>query len=313
MKFLFIMFCGLATIAELQAQTGLAKANNISIAYESFGKTADPPIILIQGTGAPMINWSAVFCQKLASRGYRVIRFDNRDIGLSTRLDALGQPDWGAIFPLVKTCKPAPLPYTLLDMAKDVVGLMDALHIKKAHIAGASMGGAIAQLMAINFPDRLITLTSISATTGNPGRPAGTPEALQAMGTPPPQTQDKDSLAAYLVHVYKALGSTDDDNTLRERAMNHIDYSWYPEGVNRQVAAVLIGDYCDRRADLANIKIPTLVIQGDLDPIVPLEAGREVANTIPGAEFVVIRGMGHDGSLKFTEQIVDAIAKHAGK
>ena len=150
------------------AQPGSVKANGISIAYESFGSKNDPAVILIMGTGDTMLNWPVEFCEKLAAHGLRIIRFDNRDIGLSSKLDSLGQPDWTAIAPHIGKCDNAPLPYTLLDMVKDVTGLMDALHINNAHIAGVSMGGAIAQLMAINYPQRVISLTSISATSGNP-------------------------------------------------------------------------------------------------------------------------------------------------
>lgn len=173
------------------AQEGKVTANGITISYESFGKETDEAMILIQGTGAPMTDWPVEFCRKLADKGLRVIRFDNRDIGLSTHLDSLDQPDWAAIGPLVGTCKPAPLPYTLEDMAADVVGLMDALKIDKAHIAGASMGGAIAQLVAIHYPKNTLTLTSISETSGNPELPWGDEKALKAMATPPPQTTKK--------------------------------------------------------------------------------------------------------------------------
>lgn len=227
------------------AQEGKVKANDITIAYESFGKETDEAIILIQGTGAPMTDWPVEFCQGLTDKGYRVIRFDNRDIGLSTHLDSLAQPNWETIGPLVGTCKTELLSYTLKDMAADVVGLMDALKIEWAHIAGASMGGAIAQLVAIHYPKRTLTLTSISATSGNPELPWGKPKALQAMGTPPPQTKNKDSIANHLVHIYKALGSTDVDIKLKEQALEHINRSWYPEGGARQGAAVLLADRCE--------------------------------------------------------------------
>lgn len=299
--------------ARIQAQPGTVKANGITIAYESFGDTTREAIILIQGTGATLLHYPVELCHKLANHGYRVIRFDNRDIGLSSKLDSLGQPNWEAIFPFIKTCKPAPLPYTLLDMAKDVIGLMDALNISKAHIAGASMGGAIAQLLTIHFPDRVLTLTSMAASSGNPNLPMGDEKALVAMSTPPPNSANQDSLIAYLVNVYKALGGVDDDKTLRERALGHINRSWYPEGTNRQVAAVIIGDNCDRREFLARIAVPALIIHGDCDPLVTLASGKEVAATIPGAELCIIHGMGHDFSLKFVDQIADCIAKIAAK
>jgi len=308
-----IFLCSFVPAPEASTQSSLVKANGITIAYESFGNPTSETIILIMGTGAPLTNWPVELCQKIAGKGYRVIRFDNRDIGLSSRLDSLGQPNWGAIFPFIKTCQPAPVPYTLLDMAKDVIGLMDALKIEKAHIAGASMGGAIAQLVAIHFPERTLTLTSMSASSGNPDLPAGDPKAYQAMSTPPPATYDPYILSDYLVGIYKALGGIDDESMLKKRAMEHINRSWYPEGTNRQVAAVLIGDNCDRRADLANIKVPTMVIHGDSDPLVPLTSGKEVAATVPGAELIIVKGLGHDISLKFTKILAAGIVKNARK
>ena len=297
----------------LHAQPGMAKAGNITIAYESFGDSSNETIILIQGTGATLLHYPAALCQKLADGGYRVIRFDNRDIGLSTKLDSLGQPDWAAIIPFVRTCEIAPLPYTLLDMAKDVIGLMDALNIDKAHIAGASMGGAIAQLIAIHFPGRTLTLTCMASSTGNPDLPPGDEKALIAMSTPPPVTDHPDTLANYLVGIYKALGGTDDDAVLKERALGHIGRSWYPEGTNRQVAAVIIGDNCDRREKLALIKVPVMVIHGDADPLVKLTSGKEIAASVPGAELCIIKGMGHDLSLQFVDTIADCIIRNAKK
>lgn len=285
-------------------KTGIVRANNILLAYESFGSDKNESIILIQGTGATLLHYPTEFCQKLASEGYRVIRFDNRDIGASSKLDSLGQPDWEAIIPLMKTCDSVPLPYTLLDMAKDVVGLMDALKIKKAHIAGASMGGAIAQIIAINFPDRLLSLTCFSASTGNPNLPEGNENALKAMSTPPPQSNNTDTIANYLINIYKALGAVDDDKILLERAKGHINRGWQPDAVNRQVAAVVIGENCDRRKDLKNLNIPALIIHGDSDPIVTLDSGKELAASIPDAQLCVINGLGHDLSLKFIDEIV---------
>jgi len=313
-QIIIITFLSAITFNLSVAQTGKVHSNGITIAYEAFGNKDNEAILLIQGTGATMLHYPVELCQKLSSKGFYVIRFDNRDIGLSTHLDSLGQPDWAAISPFIGTCNPAPLPYTLLDMGKDVTGLMDALEIKEAHIVGASMGAAIAQLIAINFPDRVLSLSLLGSSTGNRTRPQGNSDAIEAMSTPPPSTLNTDTLAIYLVNVYKALGSVDDDMTLRERALNHIKYrDWDPESVNRQSAAVLIGDYCDRREQLSHINIPTMVIHGDADPIVPIEAGKEVASTIPEAELCIINGMGHDISLKFVNQIADCIIKIASR
>ena len=293
----------------IEPQAGTVKTNGITIAYESFGDSNNETIILIQGIGATLLNYPTEFCQQLAAKGYRVIRFDNRDIGLSSHLDSLGQPNWEALFPFIKTCNPAPLPYTLLDMAKDVIGLMDALQIQKAHIAGASMGGAIAQLVVIHFPDRVLTLTSMSASSGNPNLPPGDSTALAAMSTPPPVTTNTDTLVNYLVNIYKVLGGVDDEQTLRKRALGHINRSWYPEGLARQAAAVTIGDNCDRRPDLAKIKVPTLIIHGTADPLVTPESGKEVVATIPNAQLCLVDSMGHDISLRYVDKLVSCMVE----
>lgn len=289
---------------------GTVKANGISIAYESFGKTENETILMIQGTGAQLTAWPEKLCQKLASQGYRVIRFDNRDVGLSSKLDSLGMPDWAAIIPLIGTCDQSKLSYTLNDMGTDAIGLMDALNIKKAHIVGASMGGAIAQLITIHYPERVLSLTSIMASSGNPNRVPGNPKVLGLMGTPPPQTEDKEVLAAYLFAIYKTIGSPEyptGDFELMKIVKANMKRSWYPMGNARQASAVIIGDNCDRRSDLKNITVPTLVIHGEDDLVVNIEAGKEVADTIPNAKFVSIPGMGHDLPIALIPKISNAI------
>ena len=279
-----------------QKQEGRVGANGIYIAYESFGPKKGETILLIQGTGAQLTLWPLELCEKLAQEGYRVIRFDNRDVGLSSRLDSLGMPDWGSIIPRIGSCDMSNLSYTLNDMAKDAVGLLDALKIEKAHIVGASMGGAIAQWVAINFPERTLSLTSIMASSGNPKLPSGNPEVLKLMSTPPPETDDADVLSQYLFAIYKAMGSPGyptADSVLMEIAHTSIKRSWYPAGTARQVAAIIIADNCDRREKLKNISIPTVVIHGEADPVVNLAAGKEVAAIIPNAKlFIIIQGHG---------------------
>ena len=297
----------------VSGQADKIAANGINIAYESFGKPDDQAIILIQGAGEPLTSWSTELCQRLTDSGYRVIRFDNRDTGLSTHLDSLGAPDWAKLAPFVKTCEPAPLPYSLMDMARDVIGLMDGLNIEKAHIVGASMGGAIAQLIAINYPTRVLTLTTIAASSGDPNLPEATPLARQTMSTPPPDTTDRETQVRYLVNAYRALGSIDDDASLSARALSHIDRAWYPEGAARQIAAIMIGDNCDRRNDLEKIQVPTIVIHGDIDPLVSPEAANQVASAIKGSGLYIINGMGHDLSNRFIVPIVDLIVRNAKK
>ncbi len=295
------------SLGKVNAQTKFIKANGITIAYESFGDSDNETVLLIQGTGAQLIDWPVDLCRILAEQGYQVIRFDNRDVGLSTRMDSLGLPDWEAIIPFIRKCKPAPLPYTFVDMAEDASGLLEALHIEKAHMVGVSMGGAIAQLLAINHPEKVLTLTSIMASSGNPDLPQADEKAQKVLTRPVPDTKNPDTLATYLINIYKALGSLDDESTLKEKALAAINRSWYPEGLTRQIAAVLIGDNCDRRQALRKIKVPTMVIHGDADPFVKLACGEEVAATIPNAKLRVIKGMGHDISNKFIKPVTGAI------
>jgi pimeloyl-ACP methyl ester carboxylesterase len=280
-----------------QKKEGKIRANGIDIAYESFGSEKGETILLIQGTGVQLTGWPIELCAQLAEAGYRVIRFDNRDVGLSSRLDSLGMPDWGSIFPKIGTCDPVKLPYTLHDMANDAIGLLNALKIEKAHIVGASMGGAIAQLVAIHFPERTLSLTTIMASSGNAALPPGNPEVLKVMGTPPPDTDNVEVLSNYLFTIYKATGSLaypTDDVILKQMARSSIERAWYPIGLARQAAAVIIGDRCDRREQLKQIKVPVVVIHGEADPVVNVEAAREIAAMIPKAKLITIPGMGHD-------------------
>lgn len=282
---------------EVEKQSGFVDANGITLAYESFGRTENESILMIQGTGAQLTAWPEALCKNLARQGYRVIRFDNRDVGLSSKLDSLGMPDWASIIPAIGSCDSSFLPYSLEDMGMDVIGLMDALKIKKAHIVGASMGGAIAQLVAINFPERVITMTSIMASSGNPNAAKGNSEVLGLMAAPPPQTNNREALEAYLFTIYKAIGSPGyptEELELMKIIVENLDRSWYPMGSTRQAAAVIIGENCDRRDKLKNITVPALVIHGEDDPVVNIEAGKEVASAIPNAKFVSVPGMGHD-------------------
>lgn len=298
----------------IQTYQGTVPSNGISIAFESFGSEENESILLIQGVGAQMILWPEELCRQLAAKGYRVIRFDNRDVGMSSKLDHLGMPDWPNIIPLIGSCDESKLPYTLTDMSKDAVGLMDALRIKKAHIVGASMGGAIAQLIAIHYPERTLSLTSIMSSSGNHKAPSGDPDVLKTMGTPPPETNDVDSISKYLSNVYKAMGSPGyptADSTLFQIAKRSIQRSWYPLGSARQAAAVIIGDNCDRREQLKSIKVPTVILHGENDPVVNIEAGREVARAIPHATFIPVAGMGHDMPPALVPRFREAILRAA--
>jgi pimeloyl-ACP methyl ester carboxylesterase len=267
------------------------------------------------GLGAQMTRWSPEFTRRLAARGFRVIRFDNRDIGLSEKLDAAGAPDMAAIIAALGAGKPAPVAYTLKDMAADAAELLAALGIERAHIVGASMGGMIAQLVAADHPERTLSLTSIMSTTGNPDLPRARPEAMARLNTPAPDP--KADLEAYVAHSLvgsRVMGSPAypvPEAQLRAEAIATVQRSWYPVGFQRQYAAILASP--DRRPKLAGVRAPTVVIHGEADPLVPVEGGADTAASIPGAVFKTFPGMGHDVPAALYDPIIEAIAEVAAR
>ncbi|MFT7722570.1 MAG: alpha/beta fold hydrolase [Roseateles sp.] len=289
------------------------QANGIELAYDSFGDADAPALLLIMGLGTQMIAWDEPFCEALAARGYRVIRFDNRDIGLSSRLDAAGVPDVRQMLMLGLAGQDAgavPVPYKLADMALDAVGLLDALGIASAHVVGASMGGAIAQEMAIRHPQRVRTLVSIMATSGAPGLPPPTPEALALLLTPAPT--DRAGFTERYQRMMKLLRAGDfpEEEALdAARAGRTWARGLNPAGYARQLAAILASG--SRREALASVRTPTLVIHGDADPLVPVECGIDVAQAVPGARLLRIEKMGHALPAWTWPQIIQAIAEHA--
>ena len=295
---------------EQRTAAAIAQANGIALCYDTFGDPLAPPLLLIMGLASQMIAWDDEFCAQLAARGYRVIRFDNRDIGLSTRFTEAGVPDVAAAFMAAMQGKPVSAPYLLSDMADDAVGLLDALGIDKAHVVGASMGGAIGQTLAIRHAQRLRTLTSIMATTGAPGLPPPTPEALAMLFKPTPTDQ-----AAYFesyCQTWKLLraGSFPPDEARDlARAGQIFARGLNPAGVARQLTAIVASG--SRKEALAAVRVPTLVIHGDADPLVPVACGVDTAGSIPNASLLIIEGMGHALPITLWPRIIDAIAAHA--
>jgi pimeloyl-ACP methyl ester carboxylesterase len=287
-----------------------ARANGIDLCYEIFGSPDGEPMLLIMGLGAQMILWDDEFCQQLASRGFRVIRFDNRDIGKSSKLTG-GKPLKPLELLKLRFLKiPVEAPYRLRDMAEDTVGLMDALGIKSAHLVGASMGGMIAQEIAISFPQRVRSLTSIMSTTGNPKVPPPTREASAMLMAPPPAT--KEEFLTRFAQTWKVLrvGSFPlDEAKDRERAERVFARGLNPAGVGRQLRAILASG--SRKERLRAVKAPTLVIHGTVDPLVRPEGGKDTAASIPGARLMMVDGMGHAIPIPMWPQIIDAIDKHA--
>ncbi|MFX0045032.1 MAG: alpha/beta fold hydrolase [Candidatus Hermodarchaeota archaeon] len=288
------------------SEEATVKVGDIEIVYDTFGDPSAPPLLLIMGLGSQMILWDDAFCKALAAQGFWVIRFDNRDVGLSSKLDDAGTPD---AFALMQG-KAVEVPYKLSDMAADAVGLLDALKIDSAHVAGASMGGMIAQTMAINYPERVRTLTSIMSSTGDPNLPQPKPEAVSILVATPPS--DRDENIDYSLQVWRTLHGPKfplDEEYVRERSARAYDRSYYPEGTGRQLAAILASG--SRKEALKKLKTPTLVIHGDADPLMPVEGGRDTAEAIPGAELLIIEGMGHSIPVEEAPRIIEAIVRHA--
>ncbi len=285
------------------------RANGIDIEYESFGRDSDPLILLIMGFGAQLIFWPQALCQALVAKGFRVVRFDNRDIGKSTHLTRLPAPDPRAVMADVMAGKRPDVPYTLEDMADDAVGLMDALGVKRAHVVGASMGGMIAQLVAIRHPDRTKSLVSIMSTTGRRDLPPGDRETLSALFRPPNSASRADLIDASIL-VQKALSSPGfpvSEAEMRAIAERRTDRAPFDQaGLARQSAALIAAS--PRNALLSAVRAPTLVLHGADDPVIPVAAAKDTAESIPDAKLVIVPGMGHD----FGPVLVPVYLKHIG-
>ncbi|MBG0776640.1 MAG: alpha/beta fold hydrolase [Desulfovibrionaceae bacterium] len=282
-----------------------AIANGITIEYDTFGDSHSPALLLIMGGGSQMIYWETEFCGLLTGKGFHVIRFDNRDVGLSTKFEQAGVPDILAAM----AGKPTEPPYSLEDMADDAVGLLDALGIEKAHVCGASVGGMIAQVVSYRHPDRVLSLTSIMSSTGNPDLPKIKDEILAEVYKPIPD--EREACIAHQVDMWRKLwspGFAFEEERLKHLVGESFDRSYYPQGMARQGLAVVVHGY--PKSSIASIKAPTLVIHGDKDPFMPVEGGRETARLIPGAKLLVIEGMGHDLPTETWPTITNAMAEH---
>ena len=285
-------------------------ANGIQIEYETFGDPASPALLLIIGFGCQLLYWDEQLCRQLAERGHHVIRFDNRDTGLSSKIEEAGLPDIvQAIEAQIKGEAVKP-PYTIEDMADDAVGLLNALGIEKAHICGMSMGGFIAQAIAINHPAKTLSLTSIYSKTGDPTEPQVKPEVRELLMAPPPL--EREPYIEHMLNLWRAItgpGFPLDDAWGRQLAADTYDRAFYPPGAARQFMAILTQK--NRKTELGSVTIPALVIHGSEDPVVPVGCGQNTAQAIPGAKLLIIEGMGHDlphgGAWP---QIVDAIVDH---
>lgn len=287
------------------------RANGLELYYESHGPEGGEPILLIMGLGAQMIAWPPELIGALTDKGFRVIAYDNRDVGLSEKLDAAGAPDLPAIVASLRDGHAPRVAYVLDDMADDAAGLLDALGVGKAHIVGASMGGMIAQLVAANHPDKTLSLTSIMSTTGNPELPRAKPEAMAFLNNRGPDpNEDLEGFLENAVASNRVMGSPGwpgDPEVIKANARRTFERCFYPVGFQRQYAAITASP--DRRPKLAKVTASTVVIHGEADPLVPVEGGQDTAAAIPGAELVTIPGMGHDLPAGVHDKVVAGVLR----
>ncbi len=284
-------------------------ANGLQICYDEFGDPAHPAVLLIMGLGTQMIAWPEEFCQHLVAGGYRVIRFDNRDIGLSQKLADEKVPNLLRMLLASGFGLPLRVPYTLHDMALDTVGLLDGLGIERAHIVGASMGGMIAQLVAGDHPQRTLSLTSMMSTSGARSLPRASRQVQRLMVRRAGSGEDE--YLRFATRFWGVIGSPafpPGKQELRERLLASYRRSYYPQGFLRQFAAILASG--DRVGLLRGVQRPTLVIHGSADALVPVEGGIHTADLVPGAQLAVIDGMGHDLPIVLLPRLASLILEH---
>jgi pimeloyl-ACP methyl ester carboxylesterase len=286
-------------------------ANNLTLEYDVSGPENAPPILLIMGLGMQLIAWPDALVAQLVAKGFRVIRFDNRDIGLSTKFDHLGSPNIAVEAAKFMFGFPLKAPYYINDMAADTAALLDALGIERAHVVGASMGGMIAQNLAANFPSKVRSLTSIMSSTGRRSLPRPTWKARSAIMSKPAKRGDIEGATARMKSVFRTIGSPgfpEDEKTLHDFCARHVTRGYSPPSTARQLIAIAASG--DRTQAVRRIVVPTLVIHGNDDPLVPVAHGIETAREIPGAKLSIINGMGHDLPMALLPRLAEEIAAH---
>ncbi len=298
--------------ATIQPDVQYAGVNGLRLAYETFGDPNARPLLLIMGLASQMLIWDEEFCQQLVDRGHYVIRFDNRDVGLSSRCRGLGQPNLFRALIDARRGKPVTAPYSLDDMAADAIGLLDTLGIRQAHLVGASMGGMIAQAAAINSPQRVLSLTSAMSSTGNPRLPLPTWKATRILMRRPPATRD--AFIDYSTKMWRTIGSPGfpfEEDRIRRRSARIFDRGLPGSGSKRQLTAVIA--HGDRRSRLARLELPSLIVHGQEDPLIPVAAGLDTAKSIPGAELLLLDGVGHNLPREVWPRMIDAVCELTGR
>ena len=279
-----------------------AHHGDVAIYYDTFGRSSDSPLLLISGLGSQCINYREEMCERLAAGGYFVIRFDNRDVGLSSKMDDRK---------MIAGAKGVGAPYLLSDMARDGLAVLDALGIERAHVLGASLGGMIAQTMAIEHAERLRTLTSFMSTTGDPGVGRSSPQAHQHFTSA--RAHDRDSYVALQIASARVWGSPACLNVEYRAAIaaEAFDRNFCPTGIGRQLLAIQHSG--SRTTALGAVRVPTLVLHGDADQLIDASGGRRTADAIPGARFTLIEGLGHDYPPYYWDRLIGLVHAHVGE
>jgi pimeloyl-ACP methyl ester carboxylesterase len=288
----------------------MAHHGDVEIYYETFGSPSQPPLLLVNGLGSQCINYRTEWCERFAAAGFFVIRYDNRDVGLSSKFSDV-RPDVAGLVRKLAEGQSVDVPYRLSDMAADGLAVLDDLNIERAHVMGVSMGGMIVQTMALEHPDRLLSLTSVMSTTGDPDVGRSSPEAQKRIMAPP--APDREAYIAGHLAGLRIWGSPAcyDEERLSANAAEAYDRCFDPAGTARQMMAIISSG--SRTAALASVRVPTLVVHGDADTLVDVSGGRRTADAIPGARFVLLAGMGHDYPPSYWDRIIDLVKAHAGQ
>ncbi len=290
----------------------MAYATNgpVQIYYETFGDPSDPTLVLVNGLGSQCINYRTEWCERFVAQGFQVVRMDNRDVGLSTHFSDV-TPDLAGVLAVISSGEPADVPYRLSDMAADVIAVLDTLGVDRAHVMGVSMGGMIVQALAIEYPERLRSIVSVMSNTGEVEYGQPTPEA-RARLFGPPATNREEAVQNHLagLRIWGSPGKVDEDAQARF-AGEAYDRAFDPAGVGRQMVAITASG---PRADaLGHVRVPTLVLHGSADTLITPSGGQRTAELIPGAEFVLLDGMGHDYPVAFWDEWVEVVTAHAAK
>jgi pimeloyl-ACP methyl ester carboxylesterase len=280
----------------------------VDLYYETFGNASDPALLLVNGLGSQCINYRVEWCEKFAAEGFFVIRFDNRDVGLSTKFSDV-VPDIAGVRAAVVEGRVPDVPYTLRDMADDAVAVLDAARVERAHVLGVSMGGMVVQTLAIEHPDRLLSMTSIMSTTGDPDVGGPSAEAQQLIMSPPPP--DRDGYIEFHLEAQRTWGSPAfyDEARLSDNAREAYERCFDPAGQARQLMAIMASGTRSER--LRSVRTPALVIHGSADTLIDPSGGRRTAEAIPGARFELIDGMGHDYPPELWDRLVALVNQHA--